>query len=124
MIRAYRLYTGPDSDSHVTVGSIHPDVLVNATSIHFKETAAHSNYDWHNDPVPQYVLTLSGILEFTTKGGETFTLKPGDVLIAEDHTGTGHKWRLLNDDPWRRAYVIFAAGANTEFVPDQIRGEM
>jgi quercetin dioxygenase-like cupin family protein len=118
MIRAFRLFTGPDGDSHVTHGSIRPDVFVNAVSIHFKETAAHSDYDWHNDPIPQYVLTLSGILEFTTKGGETFTLHPGEVLVAEDHTGTGHKWRLLNDDPWRRAYVIFAAGAITQFVPD------
>lgn len=118
MIRAYRLYTGTDGDSHVTVGSIHPDVLINATSIHFKETAAHSNYDWHNDPTPQYVLTLSGILEFTTKGGETFTIKPGDVLLAEDHTGSGHKWRLVNDDPWRRAYVIFQTGADTQFIAD------
>ena len=119
MIRAYRLYTGTDGDSHVTVGSVHPDVMVNATSIHFKETPSHSNYDWHNDPTPQYVLTLSGVLEFTTRGGETFTVHPGDVLIAEDHTGTGHKWRLTNDDPWRRAYVIFATGANTQFIPDR-----
>jgi quercetin dioxygenase-like cupin family protein len=117
MIRAYRLYTGPDGNSHVTAGSIRPEVLVNAVSIHFKETAAHSTYDWHNDPTPQYVLTLSGILEFTTKGGETFTINPGDVLLAEDHTGTGHKWRLLNDDPWRRAYVIFTPGADTQFIP-------
>lgn len=118
MIRAYRLYTGADGDSHVTIGSIHPDVFVKAQSIHFKETAAHSNYDWHNDPTPQYVLTLSGILEFTTKGGETFTLNPGDVLLAEDHTGTGHKWKLVNDDPWRRAYVIFEPGVDTQFVAD------
>jgi quercetin dioxygenase-like cupin family protein len=117
MIRAYRLYTGPDGNSHVTAGSIRPEVLVNAVSIHFKETAAHSTYDWHNDPTPQYVLTLSGILEFTTKGGETFIINPGDVLLAEDHTGTGHKWRLLNDDPWRRAYVIFTPGADTQFIP-------
>jgi quercetin dioxygenase-like cupin family protein len=118
MIRAYRLYTGPEGDSHVAAGAVHPDVLISATTIHFKETPAHSSFDWHNDPVPQYVLTLSGILEFTTKGGETFTIKPGDVLIAEDHTGTGHKWRLTNDDPWRRAYVIFVPGADTQFIPD------
>ena len=118
MIRAYRLSTGPDGNSHVTAGSIRPEVLVNATSIHFKETAAYSAADWHNDPVPQYVLTLSGVLEFTTKGGEKFALHPGDVLVAEDHTGTGHKWRLVNDDPWRRAYVIFAPDADTQFVPD------
>lgn len=118
MIRAYRLYTGADGDSHVTIGSLRPDVLVNARSIHFKETRAHSDYDWHNDPIPQYVLTLSGILEFTTKGGETFTIHPGDVLLAEDHTGTGHKWRLVNDEPWRRAYVIFAPCVDTQFIPD------
>ena len=37
MIRAFRLFTGPDGDSHVTQGAIRPDVFVNAASIHFKE---------------------------------------------------------------------------------------
>jgi len=68
--------------------------------------------------IPQYVITLAGVLEFTTVGGETFTIHPGDVLLAEDHTGSGHKWRLINDDPWKRAYVVFKEGANTHFVPD------
>jgi hypothetical protein len=120
MIRAYRLYTGPDGNSHVIPGAVNGDRLVDAESIHFKESAAHSTYDWHNDPTPQYVITLSGVLEFTTVGGETFTIRPGDVLLAEDHTGSGHKWRLVNDEPWRRAYVIFKAGANTQFVPDGV----
>jgi len=53
----------------------------------------------------------------TTKGGETFTIHPGEVLLAEDHTGSGHKWRLINDEPWKRAYVIFKPGAETHFVP-------
>jgi hypothetical protein len=35
-----------------------------------------------------------------SKYGESFTLRPGDVLLAEDHTGSGHKWRLINDEPW------------------------
>jgi fumarate hydratase class II len=50
--------------------------------------------------------------------GETFTIHPGDVLVAVDHTGSGHKWRLINDDPWKRAYVVFKTGADTHFVPD------
>jgi hypothetical protein len=100
MIRAYRLYTGPDGNSHVIPGSVNGGRLVDAKSIQFKETAAHSSYDWHNDPTPQYVITLAGVLEFTTVGGESFTLRPGDVLLAEDHTGSGHKWRLINDEPW------------------------
>jgi quercetin dioxygenase-like cupin family protein len=118
MIRAYRLYTGPDGHSHVVRGSVGDNHLVKAKSILFKETPAHSSYDWHNDPVPQYVITLAGVLEFTTVGGETFTIRPGDVLLATDETGSGHKWRLINDEPWRRAYVVFTPGADTQFIPD------
>ncbi len=118
MIRAFRIYTGPDGDSHVVKGAVNTDKLVDAESIHFKETPANSSYSWHNDPVPQYVITLAGILEFTTKGGETFTIHPGDILIAEDHTGSGHKWRLVNDEPWKRAYVVFKTGADVQFVPE------
>jgi quercetin dioxygenase-like cupin family protein len=119
MIRAYLLYAGADGNSHVTRGSVSEGELVEAESIHFKETPAHSSFDWHNDPIPQYVITLTGVLEFTTLSGETFTIHPGDVLLATDHTGSGHKWRLVNDEPCRRAYVIFKQGANTRFVPDQ-----
>ena len=119
MIKAYHLYTGPDGDSHVTQGSVSVKELVAAETIHFEETPPHSSLDWHNAPVPQYVITLAGILEFTTKGGETFTIHPGEILVAVDHTGTGHKWRLVNDAPWKRAYVIFKQGADTHFVPDR-----
>jgi len=120
MIRAYRLYTGPDGNSHVVRGSVNPTKLVEAQSIVFKESPPRSSYDWHNDPIPQYVITLSGVLEFTMIGGETFTLRPGDVLLAEDHTGSGHKWRLINEEPWRRAYVVFREGADTQFVPGEV----
>jgi quercetin dioxygenase-like cupin family protein len=118
MIRAYRLYTGSDGHSHVASGSVSANALVAAESIHFAETPAHSSLDWHNAPRLQYVITLTGILEFTTLGGETFTIHPGDVLLALDHTGSGHKWRLLDDEPWKRAYVVFREGADTHFIPD------
>jgi quercetin dioxygenase-like cupin family protein len=118
MIRAYRLYTGTDGHSHVVTGSVNEGPLVDVSSVHFKESPPHSSFDWHNDPIPQYVFTLAGVLEFATVGGETFVLRPGDVLVAEDHTGSGHKWRLINDEPWKRAYVVFKEGANTQFAPD------
>src|SRR4029077_9832841 len=96
-------------------GSVNGGKLVDAQSIHFKETSQHSPFEWQSDLMPQYVITSSVVLEFTTVGGETFTLRPGDVLLAEDHTGSGHKWRLTNDEPWNRANVIFKEGANTQF---------
>jgi len=86
-------------------------------AIHFKETPAHSSEGWHDSPEAQYVITLSGTLEFTTRGGETFVLRPGDVLLSEDQAGTGHRWRLIDDQPWRRAYVILKPGARDSFVP-------
>ena len=119
MINAFLLYTGADGDSHFKRGSIKDGALVEADHVLFKETAANSTFDWHNAPKPQYVITLSGILEFTTKNGETFVIRPGDVLLATDLTGTGHKWRLLNDEPWKRVYLIFEQHAATYFIPDE-----
>jgi hypothetical protein len=118
MVRAYLLYTGSDGNSHVARGSVDSDLLIEAKSILFKETPARSMLDWHEAPVPQYVITLSGILEFTTQTGEVFTVHPGEILIATDVTGTGHKWRLLNDEPWKRAYVVFREDADVRFRPD------
>ena len=115
-IRAFKLYTGPDNASHVLEGTIDLKGRADVVAIHFKETPAHSSYDWHPDPEPQYVITLSGTLEFHTRDGETFVLRPGDVLLAEDNTGSGHKWRLIDDQPWRRAYVVLKPGAKDTFV--------
>jgi hypothetical protein len=118
MIRAYLLYTSAEGHSHVQHGHVEEAALISTKSIHFKETPAHSSYDWHTAPDHQFVITLSGILEFTTTGGEKFVLQPGEVLVATDVTGSGHKWRLMNDEPWRRAYVVFEEGANVHFRPD------
>jgi quercetin dioxygenase-like cupin family protein len=118
MIKAYLLYTGEDGHSHVKAGSIAEGASVKADHALFKETAAHSSFDWHNAPVSQYVITLSGILEFSTKTGEIFTIHPGEVLLAIDVTGSGHQWRLLNDEPWKRLYLVFQENADTFFIPD------
>ena len=34
----------------------------------------------------------------------------------EPHVGKGHKWRLIDDQPWRRAYVVLKPGAKDSFV--------
>jgi|SRR5215470_1971764 len=118
MVNAYRLYTGPDGHSHVVRGTIIEHKLVAAESIHFEESPPHSSLDWHNAPTTQFVITLCGVLEFVTRGGETFTIKPGEILMALDTTGSGHKWRLVNDEPWRRAYVHFKESVPVNFQPD------
>lgn len=63
------------------------------------------------------MITLAGTLEFETKSGAKFTIRPSDTLIAQDNRGAGHKWRLIGKDPWRPAYVVYEDGADLGFVP-------
>src|SRR5579863_2923765 len=51
-IRAFKLYTGPDNASHVLEGTIDEKARTDVMAIHFKETPAHSSYEWHDDPEP------------------------------------------------------------------------
>ncbi|WP_109126066.1 hypothetical protein [Dyella sp. C11] len=132
MIRCVRMWTGADGNSLFEEGHIEltggergdfvgASIAVRALS--FRETNSGGSYEWHQDPVPRYVLTLSGTLEFETKSGATFTIRPGDVLLAQDNTGSGHKWRLIGDEPWRRAYVVYDADAGLQFVPQHAEGQ-
>jgi uncharacterized protein YndB with AHSA1/START domain/quercetin dioxygenase-like cupin family protein len=106
MIRAVELYTGSDGASHVKESSVPESSLIDVRTIRFEESPPHSSLDWHEAPQRQYVITLDGTLEFTTRDGETFVLRPGDVLLAADDIGSGHKWRLIDERPWRRLYAI------------------
>jgi quercetin dioxygenase-like cupin family protein len=124
MIRCVRIWTGDDGDSHFEEGIIdlrdgeRGDFLsssAGALNISFRETKSGGSFEWHKDPVPRFVITLSGVLEFETRGGEHFVIRPGDILLAEDNTGTGHRWKLIGEDPWRRAYVVFQPGAELPF---------
>jgi hypothetical protein len=51
-------------------------------------------------------------------GGETFTIHPGEVPVAEDNSGSSHQWHLVNDEPWKRVYVVFKQGTDPNFLPD------
>lgn len=108
MIRCIHLFTGSDGRSHVEHIDVPLGTLQSTKAAHFEETAAGSSLDWHVAPCNQYVITLSGTLEFMTRDGESFVLRPGDVLLASDTAGTGHRWRLIDDQPWRRLYVELA----------------
>ena len=127
MIRCVRLWTGQDGNSHFRDGSLditpgrNNDLVsraMAATQATVEETAGGGALAWHTAPVRQLVVTLSGTLIFTTRDGEEFTLRPGDVLLAEDTAGSGHQWRLEGSDPWRRMYVVLAPDAEVPFVGD------
>ena len=116
MIRLVRLFTAADGQSHVQESTLdlHPldadsaSGWLHAESVRFQQSPPGSQLPWHDAPQRQYVVTLTGTLEFTTRDGETFRLGPGDVLLAEDTAGGGHRWRLIDDHPWTRVYIQLA----------------
>ena len=111
-----RVYTGDDGESHFEQGTLelpklegtaHRSGSWDAAEVSFGESPPGSSSDWHSDPARQYVITLSGTLEFETRLGATCTLAPGTIMLAEEREGGGgHRWHLTDDQPWRRVYVI------------------
>jgi hypothetical protein len=128
MIRCVRLWTGDDRNSHFEEGVIElepgqrGDVLSGRTaaaSIAFEETASGGTFAWHTAPIRQLVITLSGTLDFETRDGQHFLIRPGDILLAEDTVGSGHSWRLTDAQPWRRAYVVLHPETAVPFRPSK-----
>ena len=127
-MRCLRLWTNEQGQSQFEDGmlawqpgqnqSVKTDKLP-AMATFFEETASTSQPTWHTAPDRQLVVTLGGTLEFTTAAGQQFTIEAGDVLFAEDTTGSGHGWRIAGDQPWRRMYVVLQKGADVPFQAKQ-----
>jgi hypothetical protein len=43
--------------------------------------------------------------ELETRSGAKQVAEHVLVLLAEDTSGGGHRWRLIDDQPWRRVYI-------------------
>ena len=99
MIRCVRIWTGEDQNSHVEEGWI--DLKPGAHG-DLAGRRRGGDLTWRT-------------LDFSTRGGQHFVLAPGDILLAEDTTGGGHTWRLVDDQPWRRLYVVLGKDAPVPF---------
>jgi quercetin dioxygenase-like cupin family protein len=106
-MKATRLYTGPDGESHFEdieiplrpgdPGEMRTDKL-KATGIVLRETAQTFDLSWHNAPARQWVLTLRGRAEITVGDGTKRQFGPGDIMLAEDLTGRGHVTRGIGPE--------------------------
>ena len=53
--------------------------------------------EWHPTPVVQWLILMSGELEFETGDGERLNRRAGDVVLLADTSGKGHQTRVLGN---------------------------
>jgi hypothetical protein len=124
MIKVTHIYTGPDGRSHfrdlsvpTTVNALSGRETVEylpSTGAGLGEAAvAGPARDFHNAPRRQFVAVLTGALLIETGDGTQQRFGPGDIFLADDLTGQGHKTADVAS-PARLLYV---------YVPDDFNPE-
>ena len=96
-----RIYTGSDGqthfeDLHIPAADIQNVAIQAGTNIVFRRFPADYFSDWHIAPRRQYIFVLSGAMEIGIGDGTTRRFGPGDVVLADDLTGTGHTTRSVD----------------------------
>lgn len=76
-----------------------------ATGVVFRENDETYDLDWHPAPARQYVITLQGQVEVQAGDGTKRIFGPGDIMLAEDTTGQGHRSRYLSGNPRKSVFI-------------------
>ena len=109
-----RIYTDEKNESvfeDVTIGlSDHGEIgklseRYPVKELIFRETGGAYDYDFHHAPQRQFIIMLDGEIEIETSLGEKRRFRAGDILLAEDTSGKGHKTRSI-DKKLRRSLFI------------------
>ena len=108
-MKIVRLYSDAAGESHFDDVEV-PLALVNfappAPPINLSALAPASQYgfmsappgwdgDWHPAPVRMLTIYLAGEVEVEVSDGAVRCFRPGEVTLAEDTTGKGHRSRVV-----------------------------
>lgn len=97
-MRITRVFTGDDGHSHFEDLEVpmtdRPYGLISdwlpADGVAFRVNHLDQNLDFHVAPRRQLVVNLYGAVEIETHSGDVRRLGAGDILLADDLTGSGH----------------------------------
>ncbi len=113
-MQIFRIYTDDLGETHFAVIEIELhdagaigllSQLEPASGIIFRETVEDYNYQWHNTPRRQYVIILTGRVDFTVSDGECRRFGAGDVVLLEDLTGKGHYSQSVDGERRKSIFV-------------------
>jgi hypothetical protein len=113
-MKVTRLYTGEDNETYFQeidyelfdngmIGRLSNKIKVK--ELMFRETDGDYNYDFHPAPQKQFIVLLDGEIEIENGAGEKRSFKAGDILLAEDITGRGHKTKSIDGKPRRSIFI-------------------
>ncbi len=116
-MRIVRVYTGDDGESHFEdldielseqgmAGAI--SELWPAKGVMFRTVSGDYDLDFHTAPRRQLVVNLRGSVEIEVGDGSVRRLDGGDILLAEDTTGRGHKSRNVDGQPRSCLFIPLA----------------
>ena len=105
-MRLVRIYTGRDGRSHfedlalppaAPPGEVAEQALLPVAGAVLRRGTRGTGC-WQTAPRRQYVITLAGQIEIEVGDGSTRLFGPGDVLLAEDTAGEGHRVRVIGGE--------------------------
>lgn len=64
--------------------------------------------DWHNTPVRQLYIQLSGCIEVEVSDGERRQFCAGDLVLVEDTHGKGHVTAVMGGEPAGAMFIQLA----------------
>ena len=115
-----RLYTGEDGHSHFEdldpgfkyktegpyIGKEGGTEHLPAAETFFETIPPGYIDELHVATRRRYHITLKGQVEVSTGAGEKRVFGPGDVMLVEDYTGTGHNVHCIGDEQ-RYSIVVY-----------------
>jgi hypothetical protein len=78
-------------------GDMYFHTINGVTTVMLTRLKAGMTEDWHPSPQRMFVFGLEGEVEMTASDGTTRIVGPGDRLLLEDTSGTGHLTHVPGD---------------------------